>query len=173
MNNVKIEQACVASIVEVEEEQKFQRPKREIVSKLNIKLEDFKEEKHLKKSKTRRFRCLKCRKDKYFTTQKRLDRHLHVAHEEKSEQKLKCEICSKLLKSQVYLKRHMTTRHPEKPKVFICDYDGIIFAAKDYLRIHMDRHKLHQVLTCSICQKSFVSRHTFRRHLKMVRSFIC
>lgn len=121
------------------------------------------------RKKFKRFRCQKCRKDKSFTTQKQLDRHVDAVHNKKIQSSLICEICSASLRSEVYLKRHMDTRHPENPKTYVCDFDGRTFTAKDYIRIHMDRHRLHQVLTCTICQKSYISKHTFRRHLKMVR----
>ena len=81
---------------------------------------------------------------------------------------IKCEICSTMLKSAAYFKRHMQTRHPKIVKVFICDNCGKSFDHKDYLRTHIDRHRRHQILICTLCQKSYISKATFRRHLKTV-----
>lgn len=157
--------------VEVKEQTENRRfPKREIKTKKILLDEDqMSVNTSPSKRKSKRFHCLKCRKGKSFTTQKQLDRHVQTVHNKKNQCSLICEICSAALRSEVYLKRHMDTRHPENPKTYVCDFDGRTFAAKDYIRIHMDRHRLHQILTCTICQKSYISKHTFRRHLKMVR----
>lgn len=156
----------VLFIGEPQVEQEYRRPKR---SKINF--ETFFEKKSTK-TKVKIFRCPKCRKIKSFSTQKHLDRHIRTVHGKKAANNIECDICSKFLKSENYLKRHMTTKHPDNPKMFICDFDGRSFAAKDYIRIHMDRHRLHQTFTCHICMKSYISKHTFRRHLKMVSSII-
>lgn len=155
--------------MECQEKQEYRRPKREIISKLNrLTAEDIEEEKQIK-TKIKKFSCWKCKTNKSFLTQKQLDRHIQSAHKKKEEKKISCDICSKKLKSEIYLKRHKATRHRETPRVFICDYDGKSFTAKDYIRIHMDRHRLHQILSCSVCQRRYISKHTFRRHLKSVR----
>lgn len=140
------------------------RPKREVKSRPAF-LENF-DEKPVKR-KSKRFHCKKCRKNKSFSTIKQLERHVQSHHENKDA--IICEICSAKLKSEVYYKRHVATRHPDTPKSYVCDFDGKAFAAKDYLRIHMDRHRVHQILTCKTCYKSYISKHTFRRHLKMVK----
>jgi Zinc-finger of C2H2 type/Zinc finger, C2H2 type len=148
------------------EERENRRPRREIKRKYKISAQDVSESPVKKKQK--RFRCTKCTKERRFSTQKQLNRHLQQVHMRKSTQSIICEICSATLKSEVYYQRHKASRHPETPKIYICDFDGCTFTAKDYIRIHMERHKVHQVLTCTICQKSYISKHTFRRHLKMV-----
>lgn len=45
----------------------------------------------------------------------------------KSKKSFQCEICKTVLKSEYYLKKHKETRHPEMPRSYICDYDGISF----------------------------------------------
>lgn len=136
-------------------------------SKHSLSAEDLNvKDNHKRKSK--RFQCSACKTNKPFTTQKQLNRHIQRFHIKKEEEII-CEICSQKLMSEKYFKRHLTTRHPERPKAFICDFEGRSFASKDYIRIHMDRHRKHQILTCTICQKSYISKHTFRRHLKMVK----
>lgn len=142
------------------------RPRRQ-TSKIAVSVDHIDNKPYKRKKK--RFRCVKCRKVKLFSTQKQLDRH-EITHSKKSLNVIICEICSAQLKSEVYYKRHLAARHPDEPKIYICDHDGRSFAAKDYLRIHMDRHRVHQILTCHTCTKSYISKHTFRRHLKMVCS---
>lgn len=166
---MKTEKEDAPSVVFVEPSQvklEYQRPKREIIFK---RYQEIYIEEKSTKAKVKRFRCQKCRKSRSFLTQKHLDRHMQIGHSKKAEKSVKCEICEKPLKSENYLKRHIATKHPENPKMFICDYDGRSFTAKDYIRIHMDRHRKHQTYTCSICMKSYISKHTFRRHLKMVK----
>lgn len=158
---------------EIKLENDNRRSRRETKSKIILSDEELINTNLVSKRKAKRFRCIKCRKEKSFTTQKQLDRHIQTVHNKKIQQcNLICEICSSSLRSEVYLKRHMDTRHPDNPRTFVCDFDGRTFAAKDYIRIHMDRHRLHQILTCTICQKSYISKHTFRRHLKMVRTVL-
>lgn len=146
------------------------RPKRERKQKLDFKFEasTYEFEKKTISRKKKRFSCLKCSNHKTFLSRKQLNKHNKNVHINKSEENIICEICSASLCSEAYYNRHVKTKHPTTPKLFICDYDGKDFAHKDYLRIHMDRHRVHQILTCKICTKSYISRHTFRRHLKMV-----
>lgn len=122
------------------------------------------------KSKTRkrskRFNCAQCKHGKAFINQKRLDRHVATIHN--SSKRVTCQVCNVELKSALFHKRHILAKHPETPRLYTCDYDGRSFELKDYLRVHLDRHRKHQMYTCEICQKAYVSRHTFRRHLKMV-----
>ncbi|KAG5673976.1 hypothetical protein PVAND_003972 [Polypedilum vanderplanki] len=75
-----------------------------------------------------------------------------------------CEICKAVLKSQSYYQRHKKTRHPAKPLQYICDYDGKIFTAKSYLRIHMQRH-IEEILICNVCCRAYNSKISFRSHL--------
>lgn len=81
--------------------------------------------------------------------------------------KIKCPQCPKVLYSHSYLTRHLKTRHPKEKLNFLCDFDGKQFSTKDLLRIHMQRHA-STILTCSVCMKSYISKHTFRKHLKSV-----
>lgn len=118
------------------------RPKREKSSKLStITIADVAEPKPKRKSK--KFQCTRCRKRKCFSTQKQLDQHIAMVHTQKILSNITCNICSALLKSETYLKNHILKKHPKTPKSFVCDFDGKSFAAKDYIRIHMDRHRVH------------------------------
>lgn len=137
------------------------RPKRskKATSKVILSAEDLNTRQS--KCKTKRFQCKTCKKIKSFPTQRQLQRHVQKSHS-KIQDEVICEICSKKLKSEKYFKRHMSTRHPAISRSYICDFDGRAFAAKDYIRIHMDRHRQHQIHTCTICQKSYISKHTFR-----------
>lgn len=112
------------------------------------------------------FHCTQCKSGKAFSNQNRLDRHVERIHN--SLKRVTCEICNVVLKSALFHKRHLMLKHPKTPRIYTCDYDGRTFELKDYLRIHLDRHRKHQMFTCEICQKVYISRHTFRRHLKMV-----
>lgn len=80
---------------------------------------------------------------------------------------VKCKQCNKTLATNAYLARHIKTRHPKEKLEFICDFDGKKFSNKEYLKIHLERHS-NSILTCSVCMKSYLSKHTFRRHLKGV-----
>lgn len=123
-------------------EDKSRRPKREKSSKLStITTADVAEPKPKRKSK--KFQCTRCRKRKCFSTQKQLDQHVSMVHTQKMRANIVCEICSARLKSETYLKNHIMKKHPKTPKSFVCDFDGKTFAAKDYIRIHMDRHRVH------------------------------
>lgn len=152
---------------EVKQENIKRTSSRQTKPKSTISADDIKESPT--KRKIKRFRCGKCRKEKSFTTLKQLNRHLLSAHCKKNPEVIICEICSALVTSEGYYKRHLKTKHPSVPKTFICDYDGRTFTSKDYLRTHIDRHRKHQILTCKTCMKTYVSRFTFRRHLKMVK----
>jgi transcription elongation factor Elf1 len=82
--------------------------------------------------------------------------------------KFNCNLCDASLYSEKFLMRHMITRHPKTPKILICDFDGKQFRNKDNLKFHMERHRSTELLTCEICQKSYISKMTFKRHLKTV-----
>lgn len=142
------------------------RSNRPTFSKLILSAEDLNIKNPKRKSK--RFPCPTCKTLRSFTTHKQLCRHIQIVHK-KIQPEIICEICSQKLRSETYFKRHMATKHSATPRIYVCDFDGRAFTAKDYIRIHMDRHRQYQILTCTICQKSYGSRHTFRRHLKMVR----
>lgn len=142
------------------------RPKGNSKSKIVIDAEAAIKDAHFTRKKSKLV-CLLCPKEKTFASKTLLNSHFRKVHRESKI--IICEICSAKLKSEAYYKRHMETRHPKIQKIFFCDYCGKSFKHKDYLRIHMDRHRIHQILTCTVCQKSYTSRHTFRRHLKMVR----
>ncbi|CRL07690.1 CLUMA_CG020647, isoform A [Clunio marinus] len=149
------------------------RPQRERKQKINL-INDIVDQ-TICKRKIKRYHCIKCHRRKSFTSQTQLDRHIANTHSKKiNHGVIICEICSAVLKSEAFYKRHLITKHPQTPKIYICDYDGKQFNAKDYLRIHMDRHRKNQILTCDICTKSYISLHTFRRHLKMhIEKHIC
>lgn len=153
---------------EIKEEIIGKRPKRSNTTGFKYSAEDITEFK-----KRKRLRCKLCRQHKGYLTQSLLDKHMKEAHGRQSQPtEFICEYCSMSLKSEVYYKRHLLARHPKTPKTYICDFDGREFPAKDYIRIHMDRHRAHPILTCNVCQKSYLSLHTFRRHLKLVRFWI-
>jgi hypothetical protein len=151
------------------EDEDSTRPKRETKVKFKDSEDDQVEKKKARRrKKTKRFHCTKCTTKMVFTTQRKLDNHLLNLHSVIPSSSIVCEICSSVLKSELFYKRHMRSKHPKDPKLYICDFDGRTFTTKDYIRVHMDRHQRHQILTCLTCQKSYVSRHTFRRHLKIV-----
>lgn len=150
------------------EDRVFLRPKRESRRK-EIFDGDDDDQQEKQKRKKKRFHCTLCTSKTFFASQKRLRNHMAKVHEKKSNPGIVCEICSSVLKSELYFKRHMTARHPATPKVYICDFDGRTYNTKDYIRIHMDRHRRYQILTCETCQKNYTSKHTFRKHLLIVR----
>lgn len=158
---------AVINLVDIKLDQP--RPRRSITSKnilaaKTLKCEKPEKLKLRKKHKRKRLECLECNPRKTFATKKQLQSHVEKAHKTVNlEVGIICQICFKSLRSENYYKRHLATRHPETPKIFICDFDGQSFRSKDYIRIHMDRHRQHQILTCATCQKSYVSRHTFMR----------
>lgn len=147
------------------------RPRRE--KKVTQSVEACKEKKR-KSRKLKSFYCSLCPRKKHFSSKKVYESHI-LEHDEKTEELVfMCEICSAVLRSEAYLKRHIETRHSKVQKIYSCDSCGKTFSHKDYLRIHIDRHRVHQILTCTVCQKSYSSKHTFRRHLKMhVEKHIC
>lgn len=79
-----------------------------------------------------------------------------------------CEQCKITLSSEKYFNRHLRTRHPARLKNFTCDFDGKQFRLKNCMRIHMERHRTADFFTCEVCQKSYVCKITFKRHLRTV-----
>lgn len=78
--------------------------------------------------------------------------------------KFKCNLCSKKLSSELFLRNHMKTIH--SIKTFICDYDGREFNTKDKLRLHIYLHRRYYNLECSVCKKSYKTDQAMRKHLR-------
>lgn len=83
--------------------------------------------------------------------------------------KFPCKTCNIVLSSEKYYLRHVRTRHPSDLRSYKCDFDGKEFRLKNCLRIHMERHRTSEIWTCDVCQRSYVCKITFQRHLKTVR----
>lgn len=92
--------------------------------------------------------CAEC--DQTFATDKGLRKHvkLHAKHA------FDCAYCDKTFSRSVNLAKHCRTAHTnEKP--YLCSECGVRFVRKDYLIIHMRRHRGDKPFKCQYCGKGF------------------
>ncbi|KAL0851515.1 hypothetical protein ABMA28_007306 [Loxostege sticticalis] len=118
--------------------------------------------------------CLQC--NKRFMTWNGLKRHNDSEHTIVSLDKLKCNVCGKVCKTQHTLKTHEKT-HGER-QIFVCDVCGKGFTSKFILKTHIDTHMENRErnFTCEQCGKKFFTHtvlisHMTKRHSG--RRFIC
>jgi hypothetical protein len=77
----------------------------------------------------------------------------------------KCQICSKVLKTRVHLRRHMHQIHQSNPK-FVCEFCQKTFRRKDNLKCHLRIHSGEQPFECKICQRRFRFKSGYSFHMK-------
>lgn len=88
----------------------------------------------------------------------------------KSRPVFKCHICFKDFPRQYKLDSHLIRSHPEM-KSFQCDFCGLSFHHKTYLKDHINRkcvRRKQEKHSCRICQDAFSSSSSLRRHLQSV-----
>ncbi|XP_051503946.1 oocyte zinc finger protein XlCOF19-like [Myxocyprinus asiaticus] len=84
-----------------------------------------------------------------------------------------CELCGKAFRRSDWLKLHMQIHMGKKqprPKRFICDQCGMKFDCSAALQSHIWKHRGERPLPCVLCEKTFYSLGTLRRHKKECHS---
>lgn len=88
---------------------------------------------------------------------------------------LTCIVCTKTLKSQLSLDRHLLSHVTRKIK-YICDTCGKGFVSKNGLSQHVLVHSDARPFPCKVCKFSFKTRHELRFHVTVhygVKPFTC
>lgn len=92
--------------------------------------------------------CAEC--DQTFASDKGLRKHVKLH----AKQPFDCAYCDKTFSRSVNLAKHCRTAHTnEKP--YLCSECGVRFVRKDYLIIHMRRHRGDKPFKCQYCGKGF------------------
>ncbi|XP_046364177.2 zinc finger protein 808-like [Haliotis rufescens] len=115
----------------------------------------------------RPYKCMDC--DKTFAAKSGYHQHrqLHQLG------KVRCQVCSKILANQSYLKRHMRIHTQEKP--YRCKICGEAFYMYGTFRNHRLAHQgippkvytKKQPATCEVCGKYFLSKYYLISHMRL------
>ena len=111
--------------------------------------------------------CLICGK-------KVLTNHIKIHMSSHSEEKIACDICGKVLKSQIHVERHKKRIHiPDSEKLFKCSYPGCerAFVVAQILEGHMNSHLGLKPYQCDFCETRFQNVSNKAAHLKNVHKF--
>lgn len=95
----------------------------------------------------------------------------HIKNKHTESQKIKCEHCPKIFKSQSYLKYHMLSHNPNSIKPFQCNECQMAFGRRTLLNIHKRTHiKYDERLKCDFedCMVRFVKPADKRLHMRLV-----
>lgn len=105
----------------------------------------------------RKFTCIQC--PKVFNYGDCLNKHVRNCHG----QKVRCQICNSVLKSEVYLSSHMQRVHCDSSKMSKCQICGKQFKSKRQVKIHIGN--VHEKKLCPKCGKMY-STLSFYYHVK-------
>ncbi|XP_013118395.2 zinc finger protein 626 [Stomoxys calcitrans] len=95
----------------------------------------------------------------------------HIKNKHMEAQKVKCEYCPKVFKSQSYLKYHMLSHNPASKKPFQCTECPMAFGRRTLLNIHKRTHlNYNERLKCDFegCNVRFVKPADKRLHMRLV-----
>merc|ERR1712000_581819 len=114
-------------------------------------------------SSSRKFTCDKCNKN--FANKRNLQTHINSIH---LKVKFSCEFCDYQSTEKGHLKTHINTVHL-KLKPFQCDECDQSFGYSSALKTHVDSVHKKIRFHCSFdgCDKSFLSKSQFSKHLKL------
>lgn len=89
----------------------------------------------------------------------------HTRHHSRFTKDHTCEVCGRVLKSEVILKQHMITHQGSKD--LQCPICGKQLTSKFILRNHMVLHNADAVkYKCSFCDKEYLTKGTLAQHIK-------
>lgn len=111
------------------------------------------------------YSCTQCEKE--YTTRGNLKMHMDSKHpaDENALNRLKCHICSKVLRAEQNLRQHLL-RH-EGRRDFVCSFCGAKRTTKAELKRHVNRHTKEKEFPCTICSRVFYGDNDLSRHKKM------
>ena len=111
------------------------------------------------------YKCNHC--DKTFSYQSHWKRH-EDTHTDKHDHK--CPVCLNSYSRAVELNRHITVKHANQNRKFICTECGSSYLHENSLRRHQQTHVARIYLECPLCNKKLCSRSSLTRHHKIVHN---
>ena len=128
--------------------------------------------KNLHTERQKNFRCELC--DKRFVKISNLNSHISITHN--SNRPYKCGICQKTFKTRYAMEKVHMLLHDNRRPLLYCSLCPKSFRKKEYLNMHMKRHKNERTHFCDICKKGFYDNKTLREHYRVhsgVKPFSC
>lgn len=111
----------------------------------------------------KKFPCEICKK--LFTTPKYKDLHKRVHEEGWKLKKYACKACEFNFENKEELARHLKVTN-DCSKRFLCAECGQRFTKRDYLEVHIRRHRGEKPFKCSFCGKGFPRTTDLKAHEK-------
>ena len=119
--------------------------------------------KYLHTERPKDFSCEIC--DRRFVSIYNLNTHQNVTHS--SVRPFECEICGKSFKTRYALEKNHMPCHQENGQLFSCYLCPKSFKKKEYLNLHLKRHKNERTHFCETCDKGFFDNKTLREHSRI------
>lgn len=108
-------------------------------------------------------RCKICGRE--FDSQRALSRHKNSQHGVKSPLINSCEICAKSFRFPSDLEAHKSCHDPSRP--FCCTTCSLRFWSQKALNLHVTMsHPKFESFTCHVCNKSYLTRKSYVRHIR-------
>lgn len=116
-----------------------------------------------KKSIEKKFQCDVC--NKCFTTEKYRDTHVKAHNDTPKEKEVSCKACFQKFECKNDLQEH-EKQNIQCSKKYLCSECGQRFMKKNYLVVHMRRHRGEKPYKCRFCNKGFPRSTDVTRHEK-------
>ncbi len=117
---------------------------------------------------TKSFQCEEC--GKQYAKINDLKRHIEAEHKQGHHM---CELCGKVLKTELRLRSHVKVVHEaSREKTIPCETCGQLFRTQGILRIHRMQHTGERPRQCEICGKGFIQVQCCKKHIKSAHGIV-